>query len=338
MRRLVGVLLLCSGLALIAAAPPAAKPSPAPKPSPSAAASATPVPTGPKIVIYDFQSPSDLDPKYGGAVAQVYAQVMQHVGGVQILPTPKDIKREDYSKYAHSRGADYYISGYLQPIGDSIAIVSQIYDVNDGISVYSQTAQVTSMQDVGSQALTARQIILQAAGVDRPQIAAPQSTPTPSATSGASLSITNVLGSLFKGKSKPAPAKTAEPVKKPARGVLIARVYGNAAGGDLTTATDELYRGMNDHYRTQMTNVNSIAIAKDANTACGMHRDNTIAGGRLDVAREGGFRPHDVYTFTLDIYTCFGAKLYTDKQTDPDRAKVVREAVAAYAKAHPGNN
>ncbi|MDE2483095.1 MAG: hypothetical protein KGN02_13015 [bacterium] len=337
MRRFVGVALLCSTLALIAVAP-APKATPSAKPTASPTPHAAPLPAGPKVLVYVFDSPSDLDPKYGTAVAQVYDQVFTQVGGVTVLPTPQKIKREDYAKFAHSKGADYYISGYLQPIGDGVAIVSQIYDVNNEISVYSQTTQVTSMQDVGSQALSARQIILQAAGIDHPTIAAPQQSPTPSATAGASVSITNVLGNLFKGHAKSTPAPTEAPSAKPARGVLIAHLFGNAATGDLNSMTDELYRAMNAHYRTQMSNVNSMTAAKQADAACGVHRDNTIAGGKLDVSRSGGFRPHDTYTFTLDIYTCFGAKLYTVTKSDPDRVKAVHEAVDAYTTDHPDNN
>ncbi len=340
MRRTFGVVLLVLSLGLLAAAPP--KAAPKATPAKQAAPSPTPIPVtttkAPVVVIFPFETPTDVDKSTGQAIAQIYAQVLVQSGGLTILQIPKDIKREDYGKYAHSRGADYYISGYVQPIGTGAAIVADVVDVNDDISVYSQTTQIQSVPEVASQALNARSVILSAAGIDQTAIVTQKATPAPSSTSGASMSINSIVGDLFhhrKGTATPAP--TAAP-KKPARAVISARLIGNATGADLTRGTQALQSSLSARFNVNSANVAENELAVKANSICGVHRDNTLISGILDVTHIGGFRSHNSYTFKMNVYTCFGALLYTTTASNDDLVKAIDEAVGAYAKAHPKNS
>jgi hypothetical protein len=336
LRRLLALFVLFAGFGVAAAW---AKPLPSPTPVPTA----TPyIGNAPVILVYPFDEPSDLDPRYGQAIAQIYAQVLNQAGGVTVLAIPSGIKREDYQKFAHVQHADYYVSGFIQPIGAAAAIVSQVVDVQSDISVASATTQIASVQDVGSQALTARSVILEAAGLDREELptqAAP--TPAPAASNGASVPITNVLGDLFKGKSHPkgkvSPTPSPTPPPKPSRGVIVSHLTGNAFAKVLNVGTDALYRAMDAHYRTTMSTIAAANLVSAADSICGMKRNNTIASGQLDVQHVGGFRAHDIYTFTLNIYTCFGAVLYTNKQTNDNSTRAITDAVEAYYTDQPAN-
>ena len=295
----------------------------------------------PTVLIYPFEAPSDLDPRYGGAVAQIFAQVITQTGGVKVLEIPKGIARVDYQKYASVQHADYYISGYIQPIGSAAAIVTQVVDVNSDISKWSATTNINDVNDVASQALTARTVILEASGVERPEInAGPANTPTPSSTSGASTSLTNVLGDIFHGKSKTkasaTPVATATP-SKPVRGALIVHVTGSARANVLNDATGDLYRAMNVYYTSTMSPVVTGSVAKSADAICGASRNNTIVSGTLNVQHVGGIHAHDTYTFTFNVYACFGAVLYTNTQSDDNYAKAVLNAVDQYHTDHPDN-
>jgi TolB-like protein len=337
-RRLFAMFLLCSTVGLIAATP-----APRFTPIPQAAPTVTPGPVatgaGPAVLVYAFETPSDVDAKYGPAVAQIYTQVFTQSGGLKVLPVATNIKREDYEKYARVQHADYYISGFIQPIGEGAAIVAQIVDVSSDIVVVAQTTQIQSVPDVASQALNARAIILAHAGIDRPELQTVQNTPTPSSTAGASVSITNVLGGLFKGKSKAvATAATPTPAAKPRRGVIVVKVTGASSASDLASADDTLWRALGARYNVKRDSVPISNVAKQADSICGTSRDNTIASGVLVTSRSGGFRPHDTYSFTLNILTCFGATLYTNTQSGTDHVKVVRDAAQAYASDHPDNN
>jgi hypothetical protein len=323
---------------MIAVAAPKATPKPSPTPTPTPLA--TPFSTNPVVMIFPFETPTDLDPKYGNAVANIYAQVLSQSGKVTVLALPPVIKREDYQTYAHIHKADYYVSGFIQPIGQTAAIVSQVVDVNSDISVYSATTQVTDVQDIGSAALNALSVIEEAAGVDRPQISEATPAPQPTASSGASYQISSLVGDLFKGKAShgkgPAPTATPAP-PKPQRGVIIAKLLGNALPQTLSAGSDDLYRAMDAHYKTTITSVATANLANQANAICGNNRNNTIASGVLDVQHVSGFRAHDSYTFTFNVYACFGAVLYTTQETNNDYSRAIHDAVESYYSDHPEN-
>jgi TolB-like protein len=339
LRRLLAFFVLCALPLAVAAAP---GPTPRPSPSPAASIAATPVPGAPAVIIFPFETPSDLDPKYGTAVANIYATVLSQTGGITVLAIPPVIKREDYQTYARIHKADYYISGFIQPIGGNAAIVSQVVDVSSDISVYSATTQAANVNDIGSQALNARQVIMEASGIDRPQLQSAtttDATPQPqSSASGASIGISSIVSDLFKGKghAQPAPAKTPL-VPKPSRGVIVARLLGSAVPRLLHNGSDELFRAMDQHFKTSFATVPTQNLANQADSICGSNRDNTIASGLLDATHVGGFRPHDSYTFTLNVYACFGAVMYTVAETNDDYNAAIEDAVAAYYASHPNN-
>lgn len=347
MRRFLGLLLLCASAALIAAAPPAATPAPVltpaprfftPPPGATRAPSQASVPT---VVVYPFTTPADVDPRTGAAIAQIYAQVLQQSGGLKILDLPDQIKREDYTKYAHAKGADYYISGYLQPIGESAAIVWQIYDVTGDISVYSSTTEIANVQDVASQGLNARDIIMRAAGIDRPEIATePHNTPTPTATNGASESLSSLF-SVFHGKGKggtPKPGSTPTPEPKPDRATIVAHLTGNASATALDRGTDALFRALSPHYTTTLARVPVTDPVHQADSVCGAQRNTVINASTLSDQHIGGFHAHEHYTFKLTVYTCFGAVLATYTTDDDDYVKAITSAVDSYVTDHPDNS
>ena len=357
MRRLFGVLLLCSSLALIAATPsPSPSPAPAPtvtpvarpakggaKPTVAPSASATPfVSAAPSVIVYPFETPADVNTKIGMGIAQIFSQVFVNSGNLTVLAIGEGVKRSDYQTNARAKHADYYIAGYVQPIGQQAAVVAQLVSVGSGASAYSQTAQITTVQDVASQALTFDGVIQQLEHRDQLSIGDTSSpTPAPQATSGGANMKLNGIGSLFsKGKSKDPneTVATTQKVNKPARGVIVARINGNAPGGDLTSATNYLVNSFNKSYNAKAATIAPANVAKSTDAVCGTQRDNTVSSGTLNVRREGGgFGAHNVYDFTLDVYTCFGAKLFTTSTSDRSIAKAIDDAVAAYAKDHPNN-
>jgi TolB-like protein len=343
-RRLLGSLLLASSIILIAAGAPSHG-TPAPQATASPLNTPPPPPTSapespgqtPVILVYPFDVQSGADPKIGQAIAQILAQEMAASGGVNVLNIPQNVKRTDFLDFARSEHADFYLSGYVTPIGEGASVVEQVVSVDSGVILFSQTAQVQSVADVASQSLQARAQIL--AFVDRttqdvqPQ---PSSTPEPSSTNGANVPIKglgNIVGSVFhhKGSATPTPV----PTVKPDRGVIVAPVTGaTLSSGALKDASNELYFAMNRRFTTQMTTVTSN-IAQAANSICGSSRDNTIATGVLSsVPQHRGSQ----VAFTLQVYTCFGAMLDSEVGKADSVKKAIDTAVTAYATAHPDNS
>lgn len=357
MRRSFGVFLVCSSLALLAATPaPSPSPSASPrasaapsarpagaKPSVAPSASATPFASGaPSVIVYPFETPTDVNSKVGLGIAQIFSQVFVNSNNLTVLAVGQGVKRADYQTNARQKHADYYIAGYVQPIGQQAAVVAQLVSVNSGTSTYSQTAQISSVQDVASQALTFDSVIQQLEHRDQVNIQnESNATPAPQSTNGANMKLNGIPGavsSIFKGKGKAPEATPTPKIVKPARGVIVARINGNAPGGDLTNGTTDLVASFNSRYNARVSTVAPANVAKSTDAVCGSQRDNTVSSGTLNVHREGGgFGAHNVYDFTLNVYTCFGAKLFTTTTTDRNIAKAVDDAVAAYAKDHPDN-
>lgn len=338
--RALGLLLTCASIAFVAAAP-AGTPGPFVTPPPPSAAPATPAGFAqPSVIVYPFDVQTGVDPKLGAAIATILAQEMASAGGVTVLAVPDAVKRADFLDHAHSVKADFYISGYVVPVGDTARVVEQVVSVESGVILFSQTAQVTSVADVASQSLLARTEILNFVGRDTGSVQTETAnTPAPTSTNGANVpisGITNIVDSVFKHKGAThAPSPT--PAAKPARGVIVAPVTasGSVAGTELANAGRELYFAMNRAFNAQMTAVTS-APGQAADEICGANRNNTIATGTLQELPPAHNRTS--VTFTLTVYTCFGATLEREVAKGTSLKTAVDGAVAAYVAAHPDNS
>ncbi len=333
LRGLFGLAALACALLLFATA---ATPPPVPTPGPTPASGIQQLPI---VVIYPFDVQTGADPRIGSAIAQILAQEMVAAGGINVPPVPQGIKRADFLQNAQTAHADFYISGYVTPVGDSAAVVEQVVSVESGVILFSQTAQVSSVADVASQSLLARSQILTFLGRGTQSVETqPSNTPAPTSTNGAQVPIrglSSIVNAVFKHKGPthtPAPG----PVVKPSRGVIVAPVTASApvVAGDLTNAERELYFALSGHFNVQMTAVES-SVPQSADSICGANRNNTIATGTL---QEAAAHHGKEYTFDLVIYTCFGAPL--DRQTGKGSSikTAVDAAAAAYVLAHPDNS
>ena len=335
-RRIPAVVLLCLGIALAGAAPsrPAAKPTPTPAPT------ATLQPTSlPIVVVFPFGASSDIAPGNGAKAADLFVQVMNSAGGIDAIGAPSTIARADYLKYAKSVNADFYVSGYMTPLGTGVSLVEQVVSVLSGAMVAGQTAQIQSFDDASAQAIAVHDAIaaqirgMQQEYAEAQATAAPTAMPSGQANLGKGLS--DIAGLFHHGKSK---AATKVAVTKPAKGVLVTHVNGSVPSTNLSSATSELYSALNAYYNVHMTNSPGLNLEKTADSLCGSNRDNTIATGTLSAKSERhGLGTHTNWTFTLDVYTCFGAKLAEQSATAGSLRDAVTSAVTSYAKAYPQN-
>ena len=343
MRRVLATFaLVASSIALGAAAPPPT-PTPAPAtPAPKISPPPVAVPSSGQaatILIYPFDVQTGVDPKIGFAIASILAQEMAQAGGLNVLPVPVGVKRADFLATAHTQHADFYISGYVTPVGDTAAVVEQVVSVDSGVILFSQTAQVQSVADVASQSLLARAQILAFLGRNTQNLQTQSTnTPAPTSTNGAQMQIHglgSIVDSVFHRKGAPTPSPT--PLVKPDRGVIAAPITSTFpfAAADLTNATNELFFALQRHYRVSMAPP-TANIAQAADTICGANRNNTIAGGSLaqNVPKHGRAE----LVFTLTVYTCFGAVLDHAVGKGSTFKSAVDAAVSAYATAHPDNS
>lgn len=328
---------LVSSLLLLGAAPaPAPRATPAPLVPVNASPPPGPVHALPLIVVFPFDVSTDLKPQVGAQAASIFVQQMNGAGGVDAIDAPRTPRRQ-YLAYARKVSADYYVAGYMTPLAGGVSLVEQIVAVQGGVMVDGTTTQITSLADASSQAIATRDAIVQRETQLNAPIASSetQSTPHPQATNQANLS--RLASGLFKGLSHGTSAPQAR-IVKPHKGVLVVRVSGSLAGGTLTEATNDLVRALNVHYHAALSSASNADVERQANAICGTHRDNTVATGTLTgkSVRRGLF-DHTEYTFTMDVYACYGGRLAQTAGEATSIDGAVSAAVNGYAEAHPQN-
>lgn len=334
MRRLPAIVFICAALALMGAA---ARPTPTPSPRPTP--TAAPQQALPLVVVFPFDISSDLKAGTGASAAQVFAQQMNNDGGIDAITGPSTIKRPDYAKYASSVNALYYVAGYMTPLGNGVSLVEQVVATRSGTIVFGQTAQIESIEDASAQAAYIHDGILarEKQLADAYTAAQAQATPTPEGGNQADLGkgLAGIKGLFKHNKATATPAPV---VHKPSKGVLVAHVEGSLPASDLTKATSELYTALNQRYNVKMTSASGSNLAKTADALCGADRNNTIATGNASASvQRRTFGSHAQYTFVLQVYTCFGAKLAEGTGTADSLSEAVQKAVTAYASEHPEN-
>ena len=193
----------------------------APTPTPEPVATPAAIEQMPVVLVYPFDVQTGADPRIGMAIAQILAQEMVAAGGITVPPVPQGVKRADFLENARTAQADFYISGYVTPVGDSAAVVEQVVSVESGVILFSQTAQVSSVADVASQSLLARSQILAFVGRGTQSVQTqPANTPAPSSTNGAQVPIQglgSIVNSVFKhkgGAARPSPSPVVKAVAR----------------------------------------------------------------------------------------------------------------------------
>jgi TolB-like protein len=203
-RRLLAVVLVVLGLPLVAASPNVfyAKPT---------------------VIVYPFVSngSSSIDREASSRLATIIATQMAATGKVTVTPPPPGTERKDYLSAARAHNADYYITGYISPLGSGVSMVEQVVSASSGIVVFSQSAQLTTYNDAAGQGDDLASFISNHAnrGLAAVPTTPPQSSsPTPVPSTGPEAN----LGKLFSRRKKA--AATPAPAPKPASSAPAATV------------------------------------------------------------------------------------------------------------------
>jgi TolB-like protein len=341
LRRIPAVILMFLAAAFVGAAPPA-KPAATAKPTAARTPAPTPTPSPeaalPIVIVFPFQASSDLKAGTGEAAAQIFVQQMNADGGIDAIEAPATVAREGYEKYARDLKASYYVAGYMTPLGNGVSLVEQVVSLRSGTIVFGQTAQIQSFQDATAQATAVHDgiIAVEQQITDAYSAAQAQATAEPTESSQANISrgIAGIAG-LFKHRS----AATPKPVAvKPPKGVFVVSVAGSLPRSELRSATRDLADSLNTYYNVRMANGTEQNVASLANGICGAQRDNTIATGTASAqVQHHVLSSRTTYTFDLQMYACFGAKLASVTGTGDSLQAAIQNAVAAFASKYPLN-
>jgi TolB-like protein len=198
-RRLLAVCLVAFfGLPLLAAAP-------------------TSLSIKPSVIVYPFvPTGSSVDREASSRLATLIATQMANTGKVTVLPPPPGTERKDYLAVARAQNADYYVAGFISPLGAGVSLVEQVVSTTTGIVVFSQSTQINTYAEAAGQGDDLAQYISShanraLAGIGTPP---PQASPTPAASNGPQANLNGLFNR--RKKSTPAPKSTAKPTPAPA--------------------------------------------------------------------------------------------------------------------------
>ena len=325
MRRFLSVLLLCCSLTLVGArSRPAPSPTPSPSPAPTAA------PALPSVIVYPFSVSGDTDKSAGVKIAQLLATQLHEHGRVEVKLPQAGVTRAQYLADATKSSADYYVSGYLTPLGEQIAIVEQVVSTTSGAIIWSNTAQVTTYADALSQGDLIQTAILSHAGrvEARYQQQESAATPAPEDRNGTSTSIGRILGIFKKGPAAtPAPRTTLSAAQKAPRAIYLVPLS-NA------TASHILLDGLQRYFIALFSPVLTSNAQADAKRICNGQSNIDIATGSFSSVTR--YR-RESDSFTLRVLLCDGSTYYTTTTTANTAYDAINNAIDAFYNAHPRN-
>ncbi len=106
----------------------------------------------PNVIVYPFTANgSSLDREASSRLATIIATQMANTGQVTVVPPPPGTERKDYLTVARAHSAEYYIAGFISPLGNGVSVVEQVVSASSGIVVYSTTAQIQTYADAAGQ-------------------------------------------------------------------------------------------------------------------------------------------------------------------------------------------
>jgi hypothetical protein len=131
----------------------------------------------PTVTVYPFSAGSGIDSTTGAKLAiAIGARLNERKDLAVKLPTAGST-RAKFLEDARAIGADYYVTGYVTPLGDDVTLVIQLVNTTTGILVWSNTATVRTFGEAGAQADSIHDVIIARSGSPLNRIPVPTAEP-----------------------------------------------------------------------------------------------------------------------------------------------------------------
>jgi hypothetical protein len=163
----------------------------------------------PIVIVYPLTGTGGTPAEVGSNVAILLSSKLADLGGITVKPYTPGTERPDYLTAAIAANADYYITGYLSPVGSDVSLITQIVSTHSGSVTFSSTAVVRTYADVVGQADTLRDAILRHAGRGFPAVEEPAAAPSGSAApsgTGAQVNLSKALSHHARPNRNPVPS------------------------------------------------------------------------------------------------------------------------------------
>ncbi len=298
--------------------------------------------TTPVVVVYPLTTSGELAKTQAGPeIAALLAARLAQLGGLTIKPDTPGTQRPDYLSAAQKAGADYYVTGFLAPVGAEVSIIVQVVSTTSGTIVYSSSQMARTFGDAVGNADDISAAIVGHAGralasLDAPP--PPSPSPTPGAKNGVGFNLSNLLAH-HKG-TKAAPKATAAPLAPAAASrtssgtatvaassaagssaaagarALVIATGGSASDDERLRATDALVAALSKAgIRSAALPVNAQTVATHAKDLCAANPGtSTFYSGTLALAPDAKGSANVEYDVTA--YDCTGTVLRQQHLTE----------------------
>lgn len=179
----------------------------------------------PSVMVYPFSANgSTLDREASSRLATIIATQMANTGRVSVIAAPPGTERKDYLTAARRAGADYYVAGFISPLGDGVSVVEQVVGTGSGIVLYSNTAQLSTYADAAGQGDNLALFVAQHANRGLAAIGTPPPAPSPSAqpTQAAQANLGKLFGRRRRATPTPKPSARPTPLLSTAPAAVAA--------------------------------------------------------------------------------------------------------------------
>ena len=331
--------------------------------------------TTPSVTVYAFAlNGGSVEKDSGSKLAVIVANQMALLGGVNVTPGPVGTERKDYLAVARSEGADYYIAGYLTPLGDDVSVVEQVVSTITGVVVFSNTAQLRTYADAAGQGELLRSAIIRhsrrnldayiappppAAVTPEPQpsqgtqttigklfgrkkqatrpVAVATSTPRPEPTVTAPVPVPSAIV-VTRSVATPSPVPAPHPAIHANAGVIgVLEVIGTAPSKRRSDAARALANALREHHRKPA--IIASSTFRDAAAACAAAGNaSAILGATLALHSKRGLgNVQTLATLQLTAYDCRGKIAYRqtfDRNARGDQKRTIDRVVGAAISAY----
>lgn len=118
----------------------------------------------PVVVVFPLLGAQGVASDVGSSVSLILATQIAELGGITVKPAPPGTQQADFLETARKLATDYYVSGFVTPLGDQVSVVEQLVSVKSGSVVWSNTAQLAVYGDARASGTLLHNQILQYAG------------------------------------------------------------------------------------------------------------------------------------------------------------------------------
>ncbi len=273
----------------------------------------------PTVIVYPLMASSaELDRETSARIATTLATQIAQGGSVKVIAPKPGVERANFLSDARAAGANYYVTGFVTPLGRGASVVEQVVSTTSGTLVFSQTNFITSLDEIAAQGDQLRQGIIDRStrGIQAFEAPPPpQPTPEPEPSNGTQ----TPLSKLFGHKKAAAPENVAV---TPAQNATIAvlTVGGSADSDHRSAAAQSIAAAFERDGRHAVV----VTANAPSNDVCTANKATALVGAWLDTPAGN---PNA--TLRLIAYDCGGNVAY-DRSFQQPLAAVTGAAVNAY--------